>query len=143
MSFMETLEPHKRLPRKIKESLEGLVLGPTAFYSGLSVNSSKALNLLSIIAPALNRYWSLPTHRCIFHSVHLPECHAHSHVGVSQVVLGVKNPPVNAGDMGSIPGSERSPGEGNGNPLQYSCLKNPKHRSLTVLGVAKESDRTE
>ena len=35
----------------------------------------------------------------------------------------VKNPPENAGDMGSIPGSRRSPGEGN--PLQYSCLGNP------------------
>ena len=31
----------------------------------------------------------------------------------------------NAGDLGSIPGSERSPGEGNGNPLQYPCLENP------------------
>ena len=37
----------------------------------------------------------------------------------------IKNPPVNAGDPGSIPGSKRSPGEGNGNPLQYSCLGNP------------------
>ena len=36
-----------------------------------------------------------------------------------------KNPPANAGDVGSIPGSERSPGEGNGNPFQYSCLANP------------------
>ena len=34
----------------------------------------------------------------------------------------VKNPPADAGDMGSIPGSGRSPGEGNGHPLQYSCL---------------------
>ena len=34
----------------------------------------------------------------------------------------------NAGDSGSIPGSGRSPGEGNGNPLQYSCLKNPMDR---------------
>ena len=34
----------------------------------------------------------------------------------------------NAGDLGSIPGSERSPGEGNGNPLQYSCLGNPIDR---------------
>ena len=32
----------------------------------------------------------------------------------------------NAGDLGSIPGSGRSPGEGNGNPLQYSCLENPR-----------------
>ena len=37
----------------------------------------------------------------------------------------VKNPPANAGDLGSIPGSGRSPGEGNDNPLQYSCLENP------------------
>ena len=36
--------------------------------------------------------------------------------------------PANAGDAGSIPGSGRSPGGGNGNPLQYSCLKNPMDR---------------
>ena len=36
-----------------------------------------------------------------------------------------KESPCNAGDPGSIPGSGRSPGEGNGNPLQYSCLENP------------------
>ena len=40
----------------------------------------------------------------------------------------VKNPPDNVGDMGSIPGLERSSGEGNGNPLQYSCLGNPMDR---------------
>ena len=37
----------------------------------------------------------------------------------------VKNPPANVGDKGSIPGSGRSPGEENGNPLWYSCLENP------------------
>ena len=37
----------------------------------------------------------------------------------------VKNQPANAGDAGSSPGSERSPEGGNGNPLQYSCLRNP------------------
>ena len=40
----------------------------------------------------------------------------------------VKNPQANAGDMGSIPGLGRSPGEGNGNPLQYFCLENPMNR---------------
>ena len=46
----------------------------------------------------------------------------------------------NVGDPGSIPGLGRSPGEGNGNPLQYSCLENPKDRGAllaTVHGVAK------
>ena len=52
----------------------------------------------------------------------------------------VKNPPVNAEDMGSIPGSGRSPGVGHGNPLQYSCLENPKDRGTlraTVHEVTK------
>ena len=51
-----------------------------------------------------------------------------------------KNPPCQAGDMGSIPGSGRSRGEGNGNPLQYSCLENPMDRGAgqaTVNGVTK------
>ena len=46
----------------------------------------------------------------------------------------------NAGDLGSMPGSGRSPGEGNGNPLQYSCLENPTDGGAwwaTVQGVAK------
>ena len=49
----------------------------------------------------------------------------------SQVALVVKNPTANAGDtrdMGSIPGLGRSPGQGNGNPLQYSCLENSMGR---------------
>ena len=56
--------------------------------------------------------------------------------------LSGKNPPVNveeAGDAGSIPGLGRSPGEGNGNPLQYSCLDNPMDRGawwVIVHGVA-------
>ena len=40
----------------------------------------------------------------------------------------VKDLPANAGDVGWIPGLESSPGEGNGNPLQYSCLENPMDR---------------
>ena len=58
----------------------------------------------------------------------------------------VKNSQANAEDMGSIPGSGRSPGGGNGNPLQYSCLENPMDRGAwwaIVHGVAKESDTTE
>ena len=57
----------------------------------------------------------------------------------------VKNPPANSGDVGSIFGSGRSPGGGNGNSLQYSCLGNPKDRGAwqaTVHGITKESDLT-
>ena len=57
------------------------------------------------------------------------------------VVNGV---PANAGDLGSIPGSGRSPAEGNGNPLQYSCLENPMDREAwwaTVHGVTKSGTR--
>ena len=55
----------------------------------------------------------------------------------------VKNPPANAEDVDSIPGSRISSGEGNGNPLQYSYLGNPRDRGAwktIVHGVAKESD---
>ena len=48
--------------------------------------------------------------------------------GASLVAQTVKNLPVKAGDKRSIPGLERSPREGNGNLLQYSCLENPMDR---------------
>ena len=60
-----------------------------------------------------------------------------------------KNPPANAGDardVGSMPELGRSPGGGNSNPFQYSCLRNSMDRGAswaTVHGVAKESDTTE
>ena len=54
----------------------------------------------------------------------------------------VNNSPANAEDSGLIPGSERHPREGNGNPLQYSCLENPMDRgSYTVNAVAKSWTR--
>ena len=57
-----------------------------------------------------------------------------------QVVPVVKNLSANAGDVGLIPDVGRSPGEGNGNPLQYSCLGSPMDRGTwqaTVCGVDK------
>ena len=68
-------------------------------------------------------------------------------IGVFQVAPVVKNLPDNAGDIrdvGLIPGSGRSPGEGNGNPLQYLCLENPIDRGAwqaTVHGVARNRTR--
>ena len=63
----------------------------------------------------------------------------------SQVALAIKNPPAKAGGIkDSIPGSGRSPGEGHGNPLWYSCLENPMDRGAwraTVHGVAKRGTR--
>ena len=58
----------------------------------------------------------------------------------------VKNLPTNAGDMGSIPGLGRSPGEGTGNPLQYSCLGMPMDRgACQAIGPCgrKELNMTE
>ena len=58
----------------------------------------------------------------------------------------VKTLPTNAGDTALIPGLGRSPGEGNGNSLQYSCLGNPTERGTwqaTVRGVTKGSDSTQ
>ena len=56
----------------------------------------------------------------------------------------VKSSACNVGDLSSIPGSGRSPGEGNGNPLQYSCLENPMDGGAwwaTVHGIAKSWTR--
>ena len=57
----------------------------------------------------------------------------------------IKNPPANSGNLNAIPGSRRSPGEGNGKSLQYSCLGNPMDRGVwwaMVHGVTKESGTT-
>ena len=66
----------------------------------------------------------------------------------SLVVLLVKNLPAKAGDArdrGLIPGLGKSPGEGNGNPLQHSCLENPTDRGAwcTTVHGCKQSDMTE
>ena len=71
------------------------------------------------------------------------------HTRASQVALVVKNLPASAGDIrdvGSIPGSRRSPGGRYGNPVQRSCLDNPMDKGAwraTVHGVTKESYTTE
>ena len=67
----------------------------------------------------------------------------HIYIWASQVALVVKNLPANAGDIrdaSSIPGLGRTPGEENGNPLQYSCLENSMDRGAwqaTIHGVTR------
>ena len=72
----------------------------------------------------------------MFNTISKSRC---SSQGASQVALVVKNPPVNAGDIrdvGSLPGSGRSPGGGNGNQFQYSCLENP-HGQRSLEGYSQ------
>ena len=75
-------------------------------------------------------------------------CAALAHSGGFPDGSVIKNLPASAGDAGdrgSIPGSGRCPGGGNGNPLQCSCLENPTDRGAwwaTVFGVTKESNMT-
>ena len=64
------------------------------------------------------------------HNISMPGIYAISGLLVGSVV---ENPLSNAGSMGSIPGLGRSPGEGNGNPLQYSCPENPMVRLAKAM----------
>ena len=70
-----------------------------------------------------NGYWNI--HFLIPDTCEYEYVRLHGKGGASQVALVVKNPPASAGDaraVGLLPGSGRYPGEGNSNPLQYSCL---------------------
>ena len=98
-----------------------------AFFSTYYILDSILKDLTPFVLSSFHRIggWYFTIYRC------------------SQVVLVVKSPPANAGDArdtGSTPGSGRSPGAGNGNPLQYSCLENSMNRTAwqaTVHGVAR------
>ena len=119
-----------------------------------------AFSLVGLVCPQgirWGREWGDPAFK------YTSPCRELNDISSSQPLV-IKNLPANAGDykrygfypwvgkiqetirdMGSIPGLGRSPGEGNGNSLQYSCLENPMDRGAwwaTVLGVA-ESDTTE
>ena len=70
---------------------------------------------------------------CEKNIINLLHCSIIEPIWAFQVALAVKNPLANAGDAGSIPGSGRSPEEGNGNPLQHSCLGNLTDRGACGL----------
>ena len=79
------------------------------------------------LIPTSARVWSLPTEpHLLFHFLS-------SHDYNNAVV---KNLPANAGDQGSVPGSGRSPGKGNGNPLQCSRLGNPMDKAFEIAAVS-------
>ena len=115
---------------------------------GNKMQASPQLQSLKVISfqthSGIRVYRTKCNHICSPHPVLPPN---HLFIWASRVVLVVKNPPANAGnarDSGSIPGSGRSPGRGNGNPLQYSCLENSMGRGVwraRVHGVTKSGTR--
>ena len=115
----------------------------TPFYRHDFCHHSKETILMSLNSTVgFSCIWHVPV-RCTFiHSFHKPNVFIRLLLYVRLGFPGgsvVKNLPANAGDAGSILGLGRSPGEGSGNPLQYSCLENPMDRGAwwaTVHGVA-------
>ena len=100
--------------KQVSESLSHVQLGLYSPWNSPGQNTGVgSLSLLQGIFPSQGLNPGLPHCRQILYQL--------SHQGGSEV----KASAYNAGDLGSIPGLERSPGEGNGNPLQYSCLENP------------------
>ena len=112
------------------------------------------------ISPPPPPLWAIKTQFILKGIVHLWFQQNHRYVDLKSHFLGlnfwsvsnwgfpggseVKASARNAGDLGSIPGSGRSPGEGNGNPLQYSCLENPMDGGASwaaAHGVAKSPTR--
>ena len=120
---------------------------PLLFAVSTACPHSLSFGSLSIHLQSQQCHTVLPTpslwHRIFsYSSSPLP----HLRIGAFLMALVVKNPPANAGDMGLIPGLGRSLGGGHGNPLQYSCLKNPQgQKSLEGYSPwgLKESDTTE
>ena len=96
-----------------------------------TLGSSGALK--NLYQPIQQSGWLLTTLRLVSQARALEAvepwfCSLLCNLWASQVALVVKNTPGNAGDTGLIPGSQRSPGGENGNPIQYSCLENPMDR---------------
>ena len=84
--------------------------------------------------------WSLGAAESLNCPALVEDIHRHSYSVAFPAGSDSEASAYNVGDLGSILGSGRSPGEGNGNPLQYSCLENPMDEEAwwaTVHGVAK------
>ena len=106
------------------------VLGMQGFLSGISLTLLSSTCLKLTFSRSLHKWNSINN--------------GSSYTGLPRWLIG-KESACNAGDAGSVPGSGRSPGEGNDNPLQYSCPGNPMDRGAwraTVHGVTQDSDVT-
>ena len=118
------------------------------YYPHKSLESI-SLALLSFIT---SNFYSLTLPHSRMYILSKNTCFIHLYVACLYIYIQgfpgvsvVKNQADNTGDMGFIPGSGRSPGEGNGKPLQYSCLENPMGSGAwqsTIHGVSKELDTT-
>ena len=103
-----------------------------------------SVGLSSILTGEGKQIGVLLAHRALelLEKMHAVERNGMLHLSSTSWLSGKESPTSaeDSGDVGSIPGSGRSPEEGNGNPLQYSCLENPKDRGAwwaAVHGVAK------
>ena len=131
---MAFLSYGSRRPAKQSPNV-GRSIGPPPTVSELCTLLVFLLDVIPLVGPLLSRDGSVLAVVYIliwgvglFLNLILPRDFSHySSVG--------KESPCNAGDLGSIPGSGRSSGEGNGNPLQYSCLENP-HGQRSLVGYS-------
>ena len=122
--------------------LQARILEWVAFPFSRGSSQPRDWTQVSLIAGGLFTSWA--TREALLYYWRLPNtpfiCEALVSVPGLPGGSGVKNPPSDAGDAGSIPGSGRSPRGGNGNPLQYACLENPMNRGAwwaTVHRVTK------
>ena len=128
---------------------QGVLLLALGFFTFLLLIRSKGINVLIIFIICSSTFCgALHISRAVFAQSFLHPWQTGIFVRLdviipwaSLVVQTVKSPPANAGDPGSAPGLGRSLGEGNGNPLQYSCLENSMDRRAwwaSVHGVETE-----
>ena len=99
-----------------------------SFSRGISPTQGSHSSLLCFL------HWQADSLHCATWESHI---HIYTYIYIDTCASNSKESACNAGDPGLIPGLGRSPGEGNGYPLQYSCLENSMDRRATVHGVSK------
>ena len=130
------------LPRE--KSLPAILLLGCARSCQSSFSPLQLWDQITHLGPKQHKERTEKSFNCLLKT--FPDESYNGRVGCTSGFWVWKESACNAGDLRSILGSGRSPGEGNGNPLQYSCLENPMDREAwqaTVHGVANESDATE